>query len=49
MASQVWQSVYTNHGEYVEKDVYFYTRAKKVNKCVFLNLDICESVIVRLV
>jgi hypothetical protein len=49
IASQVWQSVSTNHGEYVVKVCFFYSKAKKVNKYIFENLYIGESVVACLV
>jgi hypothetical protein len=49
ITTQVCQSVYTFHGEYVKKHVFFYPRAKKLNNCFFENLFICKSVVICLV
>ena len=49
ITTQVCQSVYISHGEYVKKHVFFYPRAKKLNICFFENLFICKAVVVCLV
>jgi hypothetical protein len=45
ITTQVCQSVYTSHGEYVKKHFFFYPRAQKLNNCFFENLFICKAVV----
>ncbi len=49
ITTQVCQSVYTSHGEYVKKHVFFYPRAQKLKNCFFENLFICKAVVICLV